>query len=597
MAPQRYIIGIDLGTTNCAVAYTDTFAEQDNSPEIRVFPVPQTVNPGQVEEKNLLPSFSYQVASDEFPEGSLNLPWEQEPGCVVGTFARERGTEVPHRVISSSKSWLSTMGVDRTAPLLPWGSDKDVPHISPIEASSRLLKHIRDAWNHVNPDCLLESQEIYLTVPASFDATARELTVQAAEMAGIPKVTLLEEPQAAFYAWIQGAQHTWREKVSVGDTILVCDVGGGTTDFSLILVSEEDGELVLERIAVGDHILLGGDNIDLTLAHAIRRRLSDEGTKIDNWQMRGLLHSARHAKENMFQDPDCQTHPVAILGKGRRVIGGSITTELSRQEMEEVILDGFFPRCERTDQPTETHEAGLKELGLPYASDPAVTRHLAWFLQRHRHNGTLSGKTPGLTSVLFNGGVMKADPLRDRILDVLKDWQQDEALKVLPSESLDLAVACGSVYYGLARQGRGVRIRSGTERSYYMGIETAMPAVPGMPAPVKTLCVVPFGMEEGTEVDLPDREFALVVGKPVSFRFFGSTSRHDDQVGDLIEDWEDAGIEELVPIETQLAPEEGQDERSVRVRLHMKVTETGTLELWFVSDGKQWKLEFNVRKR
>ena len=313
--------------------------------------------------------------------------------------------------------------------------------------------------------------------------------------------------------------------------------------------------------------------------------------------MRGLLHSARNAKETMFQNPDRQAHPVTILGKGRQVIGGSITTELTRHEVEEVILDGFFPRCERTDQPTEIHEAGLKELGLPYASDPAVTRHLAWFLQRHGHDRRLPGETRGLTSVLFNGGVMKADPLRDRILDVLKDWQEEEALKVLPSESLDLAVACGSVYYGLARQGRGMRIRSGTERSYYIGIETAMPAVPGVPAPVKTLCVVPFGMEEGTDVDLPNREFALVVGKPVSFRFFGSTSRHDDQVGDLIEDWEDAGIEELVPIETQLAPEEGQDEPSARVRLHMKVTETGTLELWFVSDAKQWKLEFNVRKQ
>jgi hypothetical protein len=597
MAPQRYIIGIDLGTTNCAVACTHSLQEQGNSPEIHVFPLPQIVNPGQVEERNLLPSFSYQIASGEFPEGSLNLPWEQKPECVVGTFARERGAEVPHRVISSSKSWLSYMGVDRTAPLLPWGAEDDVPHISPIEASSRLLKHIRDAWNHVNPDFLLESQDIYLTVPASFDATARELTVQAAEMAGIPKVTLLEEPQAAFYAWIQGTQHTWREKVNVGDTILVCDMGGGTTDFSLIMVSEEDGELVLERVAVGDHILLGGDNIDLTLAHTIRRRLADEGTKIDNWQMRGLLHSARKAKENMFIDPDSQAQPVTILGKGRRVIGGSITTELTRQEMEEVILDGFFPRCERTDQPMEIHEAGLKELGLPYASDPAVTRHLAWFLQRHGQDGTLSDETTGLTSVLFNGGVMKADPLRNRILDVLKDWQEEEALKILPSESLDLAVACGSVYYGMARQGRGVRIRSGTERSYYIGIETAMPAVPGVRAPVKTLCVVPFGMEEGTEVDLPDREFALVVGKPVSFRFFGSTSRHDDQVGDLIEDWEDAGIEEFVSIETQLAPEEGQDEPSARVRLQMKVTETGTLELWFVSDAKQWKLEFNVRRR
>jgi hypothetical protein len=601
MALKKYIVGIDLGTTNCAVAYADIGEQQDQSPDIRVFPIPQVLGPDQVEGKDLLPSFSYQLMDEELSGAGLNLPWQPEKGFVTGTFARERGAEVPHRVISSSKSWLSYAGADRTAPLLPWGADQEVPHISPIEASSRLLMHIRRAWNHViaegNPELLLESQEIFLTVPASFDATARELTVQAAEMAGIPKVTLLEEPQAAFYAWIENTRNRWREKVSVGDAILVCDMGGGTTDFSLILVSEENGELVLERVAVGDHILLGGDNIDLSLAHTIRNRLAGKGIKLDNWQMRGLLHSARQAKEKLFEDPDGPAHPVTILGKGRRVIGGSIATELTREEMEEVILDGFFPGCDKTDQPVEMHQTGLKELGLPYASDPAVTRHLAWFLQRHRHDRKFSDGTLKLTSVLFNGGVMKAHPLRERVLKVLRNWYPQETLNVLPSESLDLAVARGSVCYGLARQGKGIRIRSGTERSYYIGIETAMPAVPGVPAPVKALCVVSFGMEEGTEADLPGREFSLVVGKPVSFRFFGSTNRHEDRAGDLIEDWEDAGIEELVPIETRLDPEEGREDLSARVRLHMKVTETGTLELWFVSPAKRWKLEFNVRQQ
>lgn len=600
--PSRYIVSIDLGTTNCAVAYIDTFEQEDESPDIRLFRIPQVIACGTVEEQQLLPSFSYQVAPGEIPQGSLDLPWHEETEFVVGTFARERGSEVPDRVISSSKSWLSFSGADRTAPLLPWDAPEEVPHISPIEASSRLLKHIRDAWNQMvakgNQDLFLESQEIFLTVPASFDATARELTVRAAKMAGISRVTLLEEPQAAFYAWIESTEEGWRKEVSVEDVILVCDIGGGTTDFSLILVSESQGELLLERIAVGDHILLGGDNIDLTLAYAIRNRLAGEGIKLDNWQMRGLLHSARRAKEQIFENRDCESHPVTILGKGRRVIGGTISTELTRQEIEEVILNGFFPKCADTDQPKERHKAGLKELGLPYASDPAVTRHLAWFLQRHRNDSNLPGEALRPTAVLFNGGVMKAEPLKQGVIDALESWNGDKkGLKVLPSRSLDLAVAYGGVYYGLARRGRGIRIRSGIERSYYIGIETAMPAVPGMPAPIKALCVVPFGIEEGTEMDLPEREFGLVVGELVSFRFLGSTSRHDDRIGDIIEDWEEEGIEELVPLQTRLPAEEGQEGTPVRVRLHIKVTEIGTLELWFASQNKCWKLEFNVRQR
>jgi len=598
---SRYIVGIDLGTTNCAVAYVDTFEQEDDSPKIRLFRIPQVVAPGTVEQRQLLPSFSYQLGTGELPQGSVDLPWQEEIGFVVGTFAGERGAEVPDRVIASSKSWLSYSGVDRTAQLLPWGAREEIPHISPIEASSRLLKHIRNAWNHVIAsgiqDFFLESQEIFLTVPASFDATARELTVRAAEMAGISRVTLLEEPQAAFYAWIESSHRAWQKEVRVGDVILVCDIGGGTTDFSLILVSESQGELVLERIAVGDHILLGGDNIDLTLAYAIRNRLAGEGIKLDNWQMRGLLHSARQAKEEIFENPDCDSHPVTILGKGRRVIGGTISTELTRQEIEDVILNGFFPKCRETDQPKETRQAGLKELGLPYASDPAVMRHLAWFLQRHRIDSNLPVEAlirP--TAVLFNGGVMKAESLKRRVIEVLKSWNEGgKELKVLASRSLDLAVAHGGVYYGLARCGRGIRIRSGTERSYYIGIETAMPAVPGVPAPIKALCVVPFGMEEGSDADLPDREFGLVVGKAASFRFLGSTSRHNDRIGDVIEDWEEEGIEEFVPVETELPAEEGQEGTPVRVRLHIKVTEIGTLELWFVSETKRWKLEFNVR--
>ncbi len=602
MKQSRYIIGIDLGTTNCAVAYADTLEQEGKEPKIRLFRIPQVVALGAVEERELLPSFSYHPAEGELPEGSLNLPWQEDAGFVTGTFARDRGAEVPDRLISSSKSWLSYSGVDRTARVLPWAAPEEVPHISPIEASSRMLTHIRDAWNYSiaaeNPDFFLESQEIFLTVPASFDATARELTVRAAEIAGLSRVTLLEEPQAAFYAWIESTHESWRKEVSAGDMILVCDIGGGTTDLSLIHVSESQGELVLERIAVGDHILLGGDNMDLTLAYAIRRRMAGEGTKLDNWQMRGLLHSARRAKEEIFQNPDCHSYPVTILGKGRRVIGGTISTELSRREIEDVLVNGFFPMCKEIGRPEERAKVGLKELGLPYASDPAVTKHMAWFLERHKNDVELAGATSKPTAILFNGGVMKAEPLKQRITEALESWIEDgKELRVLSSRSLDLAVAHGSVYYGFARRGRGIRIRSGTERSYYIGVETAMPSVPGMPTPIKALCVVPFGMEEGTKADLPDQEFGLVVGEPVSFRFLGSTSRHDDQIGDVIEDWEEENIEELVPLETALPAEEGQEGMPVRVRLHIKVTEIGTLELWCVSDEKRWKLEFNVREK
>jgi hypothetical protein len=601
MENPRYIVGIDLGTTNCAVAYADTWEASDENPDIRIFRIPQVVAPGNVEERELLPSFSYHQAKGELPEGSLNLPWREEADFSVGAFARQRGNEVPSQLIASSKSWLAYSGVDRTAPILPFEAPDEVPRISPIEASSRLLSHIREAWNHSvahgNPALHLESQQIYLTVPASFDATARELTVRAAETAGLPEVTLLEEPQAAFYSWIERNHDGWRNLVTVGDTILVCDIGGGTTDFSLIHVSQREGELVLERIAVGDHILLGGDNMDLSLAYAVRARLTAEGTKLDSWQMRGLLHALRQAKEEIFQNPDCSSYPLAVLGKGRRVIGGTISTELTRQEVEQVIINGFFPPCKETDRPEERPQVGLKELGLPYASDPSVTRHMAWFLERHKHDRKTDDGSLKLNAILFNGGVMKADPLRQKIVEVLKSWApNDMALRVLSSTSLDLAVAHGSVSYGLARRGRGVRIRAGIGRSYYIGIETAMPSVPGMPTPIKALCAVPFGMEEGTEADLPDREFGLIVGEPVSFRFLGSTTRHDDRIGDVIEDWEDEGIEELTPLETALPAENTEKGTSVRVRLRIKVTEIGTLELWCVSESKSWKLEFNVRE-
>jgi len=602
MTIPRYIVGIDLGTTNCVVAYVDTQTTDTEHPQIQLLHLPQLVAPGNVEERDMLPSFLYLPGGHEFPAGSLTLPWEENPPFVVGTLARTRGAEVPGRLISSAKSWLCHVGVDRTAPILPWGGGEDLKKMSPLEVSAQYLLYIRHAWNFLlardNTELALEHQEIFLTVPASFDAAARELTVQAAERAGLPTVRLLEEPQAAFYAWIQSKGERWRKQVKVGDVILVCDVGGGTTDFSLIAVSDEGGELELKRVAVGEHILLGGDNMDLALAYAVQQRLAAKGTKLDAWQMRGLWQNCRAAKENLLQADAPKSQPLAILGRGSSVIGGTIRTELRYEELEATLVDGFFPRCESGELPKTGRRVGFQEMGLPYAADPAVTRHLAKFLTRQRAPESDSRTFIHPTAILFNGGVMKADLLRQRLVGVLNGWLAQEegtAVRTLEGTNLDHAVSCGAAYYGLARRGKGVRIRGGAARSYYIGIETSMPAVPGIPAPLKALCVVPFGMEEGTESELPGQEFGLVVGEPAQFRFLGSTTRREDQLGALIEEpGED--IEELTPLETTLSWI-GQEGVMIPVRLHVHVTEVGTLELWAVSrdETHRWKLEFNVR--
>jgi molecular chaperone DnaK (HSP70) len=602
MSASRYIVGIDLGTTNCVVAYVDTQAPEVDHPPIEFLSVPQLVAPGQVEGRELLPSFLYLPSSHEFPSGSLSLPWAEEVPFVIGVLARSRGAEVPGRLISSAKSWLCHVGVDRTAPILPWGGGEDLTKMSPLEVSAHYLLHIRQAWNYLmardNPEWALERQEVLLTVPASFDAAARELTVQAAERAGLPMVRLLEEPQAAFYAWIHRMGDRWRKQVKVGDVVLVCDIGGGTTDFSLIAVAEEGGELELKRIAVGEHILLGGDNMDLALAYAVQQRLAASGTKLDAWQMRGLSQSCRVAKETLLQGDARKSQPLVILGRGSSVIGGTLRTELHYEEVERTLVEGFFPRCAPNELPRAGRRVGFQEMGLPYAADPAVTRHLAKFLTRH---GSADNEAQGFvrpTAILFNGGVMKAALLRQRVVEILNGWLTaagSAPLRTLEGTDLDRAVACGAAYYGLARRGRGIRIRGGVARSYYIGIETSMPAVPGIAAPLKALCVVPFGIEEGTEDDIPGQEFGLVVGELAQFRFFGSTTRRQDRLGDLIEELGE-DIEELTPLETTLSWI-GQEGVTIPVRLRVHVTEVGTLELWAVSrdETHRWKLEFNVR--
>ena len=588
--PVQYVVGIDLGTTNSVVAYVP--AQGDAAP-IAVLSIPQLTAPGTVEERLVLPSFLYLPAAGEVPEKALKLPWGGPADAVVGAFAQRRGGEVPDRVVASAKSWLSYGGSERSAPILPWGSPDDVQKLSPVEVSAHYLAHIRAAWDAQFANAPLAEQDVLLTVPASFDPGARELTVRAAAEAGLARVTVLEEPQAALYAWIDANGDAWRQAVAVGDVILVCDVGGGTSDFSLIAVREAGGGLELERIAVGDHILLGGDNMDLALAYHLRERLAQQGTTLDAWQLRGLVASCRDAKERLLGDGGAPALPIAILGRGRKVVGGALRTEVERADVEGALVDGFFPRCALADRPQGQRRTGLQELGLPYAADPAVTRHLAHFLSRQAD--AADGARP--TAVLFNGGVMRATTLRARLIDVLNGWfGGGTGVRVLSGGDPEHAVARGAAYYGLARQGRGVRIRGGVARTFYLGIETAMPAVPGVRPPIKALCVVPHGLEEGSEVELPAREFGLVVGEPTEFRFLSSSTRRDDHVGTLLDTWDDDEVAELPPLTTALEWQ-GHDGSTVPVHLQARVNEVGVLELWFVSrdERQKWKLEFNVR--
>ncbi len=604
MASSRFVVGIDLGTTNSALAYVDTTAGDAAKPV--AFPIPQVVQAGAVEARQLLPSFLYLPGAGEQPAGALKLPWDAKRDYCVGEFARAFGSQVPTRLVSSAKSWLCHAGVDRKSPILPYRAPDGGRKVSPLDASTRYLKHLAEAWNAANPKDHLEVQDVILTVPASFDAAAKDLTVEAARAAGLEHVTLLEEPQAAFYAWLDGLGDKWREQVHVGELVLVADLGGGTSDFTLIEVGEEAGNLALTRLAVGDHLLLGGDNMDLALSHTVAQALAQKGTKLDPGQMLQLTHAARQAKEQILADEKLASAPVTVLGKGRSVVGGSVKYDLTRAEVEKVLVDGFFPECPRDAEPGKARTAGLQELGLPYVNDAAVTKHLAQFLARQSES--LAGrekkgkkKETGLpTAVLFNGGVFKAGVLRDRFMGVLNSWAKQakaESVRSLAGADLDLAVARGAAYYGLVRRGKGVRIRGGTARAYYIGVETNMPAVPGFAPPIKALCVAPFGMEEGTEADLPGHEFGLAVGEEAEFRFLGSGVRRDDKAGVVIEEWE-GQIDELAPVRVTLDGKPAQG-RMVPVHLHSKVNEVGLLELWcYARDGKQkWKLEYNVRER
>jgi hypothetical protein len=613
-------LGIDLGTTNCGFAWIDGQADENNA-AVQTFAIPQLVGPGEVHAEPLLESCLYLSQPGEFAEGALDLPWRQGSLEIAGRFAHRRGAETLGRLVTSAKSWLCHTGADRTAAILPANAPDGAPRISPLDASRRYLEHLREAWDDEHPEAPFSEQSVVLTVPASFDAVARELTERAAQEAGFRNLVLLEEPQAAFYAWLD-RYPDWREHVGEGDLVLVIDVGGGTTDFTLVAIGAEQGELRLNRVAVGDHLLLGGDNMDLALAHSVAAQLASTGRRLDQMQMHGLWQQCRAAKERLLSNPDSREETVSILGRGSSLIGGSLRGKLTRDEVERLLIDGFFPVTSSDEMPQRRKAGGLMEVGLPYEPDPAITRHLARFLRQevsrnepgagHGHAGGGYGHAGGgygrvrrgpsglacPTHVLLNGGVFQATLLRDRVMQALNSWLAAEGFEpaqVLPGEDLMHAVARGAAVYGKTRAGHGIRIRGGVPRTYYVGVESSMPAVPGITPPLRALTVAPFGMEEGTGAKVPAGEFSLVIGEPAEFRFFSSSSRRNDELGAMVDDYGDE-LEELAPIQVCL-PAEGAAGNRVRVTLETNVTETGTLELWCAAqDGRRWKLEFQVRE-
>ena len=606
----RFSLGIDLGTSNCAMALTDL--ETDRT---EVLPIAQILAANELGDRLTLASALYLPHPEEFRSGSFPLPWDDigEPG-IVGQFARDRGALVPDRLVTSAKSWLSNPHIDPKQRTLPWRSDSAEEKLSPFEVSRRYLQHLKNAFLHsVDAQGRLRDLgecQIVVTVPASFDEVARSLTAEAAEAAGLGNVTLLEEPQAAFYAWTARAGRQWRDAVAPGDIILVCDVGGGTADFSLIAVTDVGGNLELERISVGEHILLGGDNMDLALAYTLQAGLEGEGKSLDAWQFLALVHAASRAKITLFEDNTLPEVPIAVPSRGSSLFAKTIATTLDRASLSQVIFDGFFAQTALEDLPREARRTGLQEFGLPYATDPVISKHLARFLTRSLQNVKASDKLDALvgpravgealmpTAVLFNGGVFKAEPIRARVLDLLASWNDGQAVRALEGFQPDLAVAQGAAIYGQHRAtGKGMRIKAGTSRSYYIGLDASMPAIPGFRPPVKALCVVPQGMQEGTDLLIEDRTFGLVTGQAAEFRFFSSAARSGDVPGQMLSDAE-RELEETSLLEVELpALPDAPAGQVVPVRIEAVVTELGTLELWMkhTNSDRRWKIEFQVR--
>lgn len=601
MAATR-IIGIDLGTTNCAVAFADPDAGAGAA--VVDFPVPQLQRPGEVASLPLLPSCLYLPGEHELPPGAAALPWGGSPGLIAGEFARWQGARVPGRLVASAKSWLCHAGVDRSAPILPWGAPAEVHKVSPVEASSLLLAHLAAAWNHAFPETPMAGQEVVITVPASFDEVARALTVTAARRAGIEKLTLVEEPQAAFYDFTSRHPDHLGRALKQARLVLVVDVGGGTSDFTLIQAGPSDDGPSLRRIAVGDHLMLGGDNMDAALARLAEERVLAAGRKLGATQWTQLVQATRAAKERLLGDDPPDRHGISIVAAGSRLIGGTLSCEIRRDETERLILDGFFPACPPEEAPhaRPSGRVALQELGLPYAQDPAVTRHLAAFLRQHAEAGFAAlggGQSPAgrrpphlprPDAILLNGGVFNSPGIAGRLVGVISSWWPGEPeIRLLKHGSLERAVARGAARYGLVRRGLGRRISGGTARAFFIGL-----AAEREDAPPRAVCLIPRGQEEGRPVDLDSRPFTLELGRPVQFPLYSTSADRADRPGDVVET--SADFHALPPIHT-LLKSAGAGRGDVPVHLRATMTEIGTLELFCVSNGsdERWRLEFELR--
>jgi molecular chaperone DnaK (HSP70) len=596
-----FIVGIDLGTTNTVVAYAHKSAGPDAVPAI--FGIEQLVAPGAVAARSSLPSLRYHPAPGELDPGDLGLPWSWEdvagvPDAIIGSLARELGSQVPGRLVASAKSWLSHPAVDRSAAILPWGAAEEVAKISPVLASASYLAHVRAAWNHRFPAHPLEAQEIVLTVPASFDEAARAFTLEAARRAGLNMLRLLEEPQAAFYDWLLHHRDRLSEALAGARLVLVCDVGGGTTDLTLIKTRTDNGVPELTRVGVGDHLMLGGDNMDLALAHLAESRLTTSGALLGGAQLAQLMQQCRNAKERLLSEQAPESATVTLLGAGTRLIGGARSTTLTRDEVQHLVVDGFFPASEPDEQPQRVR-GGIVEFGLPYVVDPAVTRHLAVFLARHGNAAREAlgdtapppGKLPVPDAVLLNGGVFRSAALTARVLGVLAGWR-GQTVGVLENREPELAVARGAVAYALARTGTGPRIRGGSPRSFYLVLNHDAGNRRGV-------CLLPRGSEEGQSVELTDRTFALRVGQPVQFHLVSSNADSPCQPGEVTR-LESDEFHSLPPIATVLDAAATGGLAEIPVRLVAALTETGTLQVHCVraDDALQrWQLEFQLRGR
>lgn len=597
--PSRYVVGIDLGTTNSALAYVDT----EESPwRIRTLPIPQVVAAGEVDERPTLPSFLCYATPAETESSVFAVPWRDTPShWVVGALARDESSSRPGRIVSSAKSWLSHSGVDRSAPLLPWRGDPDVERLSPVQAAAAVLQHLHDVWNHRFAGHTLAEQDLVITLPASFDEVARELTLAAAKQSGLSRVVLLEEPQAAFLAWIERHRADWRDLVGPGQKILVCDIGGGTSDFTLIRVSEnkETGDLEFHRVAVGDHLLLGGDNLDLALARRVEQQITDGG-QLESRQWEVLVRMARRVKETLLAAGAPESFTIHLPAAGSKLIASGAQVEVKRDEVADLLIDGFLPRVDLDDRP-ERRQSGFQDFGLPFAADPAITRHLAHFLTSHRHTGdelsAFEGQSAGNFDpgrpdvVLFNGGFFASPLLQDRLVSVLSGWfSQHEpgwTPKVLDSQQLDLAVACGAAYYGMVRRGEGVGITATLARSYYVGVAGPTP---------RAVCLAPGTAAAGDDFEVSDLEFELTLAKPVEFPIYVSSTRLVDAPGQVI-DVDPAELTPLPPIRTVLHAHRKSDPQTVRVRLHAHLSEIGMLQLSCRSahTNRSWRLEFDIR--